>query len=133
MTLLHAELLGYVTVERNYGEVPEIYYNPGQLNQVFRILLKNAATATDGEGVITITTEHRDDRVHVRVADPGCGVPADRLQRLFDFGFTKGQPRVRLSSGLPTAYNIMQRHRGDIRLESTVGEGTTVHLELPVS
>lgn len=133
MTLLHAELLGYVTVERNYGEVPEIYCNPGQLNQVFRILLKNAATAIDGKGAITSTTEHRDDRVHIRVADTGCGIPADRLQRLFDFGFTKGQSRVRLSSGLPTAYNVMQRHRSDIRLESTVGEGTTVHLELPVS
>ena len=65
---MHVELLGYVTVERNYGEVPEIYCNPGQLNQVFRILLKNAATAIDGEGAITITTEHRDDRAASRTA-----------------------------------------------------------------
>jgi signal transduction histidine kinase len=84
LTLMHAELLAHVTVELRYGDIPEIHCNPGQLNQVFRILLKNAAAAIEGEGTITITTERRDDRVH-------------------------------------------------IRLQSTVGEGTTVHLELPVT
>ncbi|HJP29241.1 MAG TPA: ATP-binding protein [Candidatus Latescibacteria bacterium] len=133
LALMHADLLGHITVERQYGDIPEVLCYPGQLNQVFRILLKNAADAIDGEGTITITSVCRDDRVHIDVADTGRGIPAEQLNRLFDFGFTRGQERVRLSSGLPTAYNIMERHRGSITLESTVGEGTTAHLELPLS
>jgi signal transduction histidine kinase len=118
-------------VERQYGEVPDIHCNLGQLNQVFRILLKNAADAIEADGTITISTELRDERVHIRFSDIGRGIPADRLDRLFDFGFTKGASRVRLSSGLPTAYNIMEQHHGEIRLESRPEEGTTVFLELP--
>jgi two-component system, NtrC family, sensor kinase len=132
LTLMHAELLGRIVVEKRYGDIPDIHCNPGQLNQVFRILLKNAADAFDDEGRITITTELRDERLHIDVADTGRGIAAERLGRLFDFGFTKGASRVRLSSGLPTAYNIMQQHQGDIRLESEPGQGTTVYLELPL-
>ena len=131
LTLMRAELLGRITVERQYGEVPDIHCNLGQLNQVFRILLKNGADAIEADGTITISTELRDERVHIRFSDIGRGIPAERLDRLFDFGFTKGASRVRLSSGLPTAYNIMEQHHGEIRLESRPEEGTTVFLELP--
>lgn len=132
LTLMHAELLGEINVERRYGEVPEIECYPGQLNQVYRIVLKNAAAAVKGNGTIAIETQMLNDEVHIRFIDDGGGIPPERLRRLFDFGFNTGGSRVRLSAGLPTAYNIMQRHGGDIRIDSNPGSGTTVHLVLPV-
>lgn len=132
LKLMHAELLGGITIDRQYGEVPQIHCNPGQLNQVFHIVLKNAAAALGSSGTITIDTRVQDDRLCIRFVDTGYGIPQQQLARLFEFGFTKGK-RVRLSAGLPTAYNIMQGHRGDIRVDSIEGEGTTVHVELPLT
>lgn len=131
LTLMHGELLSGITVERQYGDVPPIHCNPGQLNQVFHILLKNAAAAIAGVGTITISTQVRAGRLHIRFADTGRGMSADKRARLFEFGFAKGK-RVRLSAGLPTAYNIIQRHQGSIHIDSVEGEGTTVDLELPL-
>lgn len=71
--------------------------------------------------------------MRIRIHDTGRGIPAERLERLFDFGFTRGSQRVRLSSGLPTAYRIMERHGGTIGVDSTPGQGTTVELELPIA
>lgn len=133
LTLMNAELVGHITVVREYGDIPRIVCYPAQLNQVFLIVLKNAADAIDGAGQITVSTGLHGDRVHIDFLDTGRGMPPERLERLFDFGFTSSGSRVRLSAGLPTAYNIMQRHHGEIRVESSVGKGTTVHLVLPIT
>jgi signal transduction histidine kinase len=57
LTLMHAELLGAIEVQRDYGDLPAVYCNPGQLNQVFHIVLKNAATAIGEAGTIRIASE----------------------------------------------------------------------------
>ncbi|MBT3345433.1 MAG: HAMP domain-containing protein [Gemmatimonadetes bacterium] len=133
LTLMNADFVGRIRIDRRYGDLPQVECNPSQLNQVFRILLKNAADAIEEEGVIEVVTTHLHDRIQIQIADDGRGIEPERLARLFDFGFSAGGTRVRLTAGLPTAYNIMQRHRGEIRLESQPGQGTTVHLELPVT
>ncbi len=58
-------------------------------------------------------------------------IEPERMDNLFNIGFSSSGARVRLTAGLPAAYNIMQRHGGEIRLDSDLGRGTRVRLELP--
>jgi len=132
LTLMNAELLERVTVNRNYGEIPKIACNPGQLNQVFLNLLKNAANAIETSGTIDVTTFEKDGQVHVEISDTGRGIPRHRLDRLFDF-FAAAGTRVKMSSGLSTAYSIIQKHDGEIDIDSEEGKGTRVTLILPVN
>ncbi len=131
LTLLQSELRDRVEVEREYGTVPEIICHPGQLNQAFISLLKNASNAIEETGKIRIKTFGQNDSICIEVSDTGRGIPKQRLARLFEFGFSSGGARVKLASGLATAYNIVQQHHGSIRAESKVGSGTTFSIRLP--
>jgi signal transduction histidine kinase len=53
------------------------------------------------------------------------------LNKIFDFGFSAGESRVKLGSGLATAYNIIQKHNGSIKVMSKIGVGTTFTISLP--
>ncbi len=132
LTLLGAELLTRVDIEKDYGELPEIFCYPGQLNQVFLNLLTNASDAIEHEGDIKIRTFQEGDNIHIEIADTGRGIPEEKLSSLFDFGFNQGGPRVKMSSGLSTSYTIIQKHDGDIAVHSEVGKGTTFTIVLPV-
>ena len=132
LTLLESELKGRVQVVREYGPLPHLPCYPGQLNQAFINVLKNASQAIEEEGTITVRTDVLDDRVQVQIVDTGRGIVPDRLERIFDFGFSAGQARVKMGSGLSTVYNIVQRHGGEVAVDSQVGQGTTVTVQLPL-
>jgi light-regulated signal transduction histidine kinase (bacteriophytochrome) len=72
-----------------------------------------------------------DEKAIVRITDTGRGIPDEQIGRIFDPGFTtKG---VGVGSGLSLAicYQIMQKHRGQIDVESRVGKGSTITISLP--
>ncbi len=133
LTLMEHEFRGRASVETEFGDLPEIQCYPGQLNQVFISLLKNAAQSIESSGTIRIRSWSENDKVVVRISDTGSGIPREKLDRIFDFGFSAGGTRVKLASGLSTAYNIVQNHNGSIDIESEVGSGTTVSLTLPIT
>jgi signal transduction histidine kinase len=133
LTLLESELRNRVEIVRDYADSGELACYASQLNQVFITILRNAAAAIDDRGTITITTSGDDKGLVVVVADDGKGIPPEKLQRIFDFGFSAGGTRVKMHSGLSTAYSIIQKHRGDIEMTSKVGKGTTVTIRLPFS
>jgi signal transduction histidine kinase len=83
-------------------------------------------------GEITIRTEADDQWLTLTVADTGSGIPPDLLKHLFEPGFVTTGTRVRVRSGLYTSYAIVQKHSGDIEVTSTVGQGTTFILKLPI-
>jgi signal transduction histidine kinase len=132
LMLIQHEIKTQITVVKEYGPISEITCYPGELNQVFMNLLKNAAQAIKGDGTITIRTFMEKDNVHVEVADTGIGIPEERLKGLFDPEFDKTGPRVKAGMGLFTNYNIVQKHRGEIKVESAVGKGSTFTIILPV-
>ncbi len=105
---------------------------PGQLNQVFINLIKNACGAIAGSGTIGIKTFKENNHVHVEISDSGRGISPERLERIFEFGFSSGGSRIKMSSGLSSAYNIIQKHEGEIKVESEVGKGTTFSIILPI-
>ncbi len=131
LDLLSHEFEGRVDVVKEYGNIPRVACHPGELNQVFMTVLKNAVEAIKGEGRITIRSFVRSGSVHVQIEDSGVGMAPEQLQRIFDPGFKKKGSRVRTGWGLFTSYKVMEKHKGEINIESEVGEGTFVTVSLP--
>ena len=119
-------------VEREYGTLPEIHCIPSQLNQVFMNLLVNAAHAIDKQGVIRLRSGCNGDQVWIEVIDDGGGIPAENLNRIFDPFFTTKPLGKGTGLGLSLAWGIVQRHRGQITVQSEVGKGTTFRISLPI-
>ncbi len=101
------------------------------MNQVIMHLLRNAIQAIEETGEISVTTYEDDDKVCVRISDTGVGILREQLDRIFKVGFRSTDVRVKLGLGLSTDYRIVQDHKGEIKIESEVGEGTNVTVSLP--
>jgi PAS domain S-box-containing protein len=121
-----------IQVVRRYGECPRVECHPNQLNQVFMNLIVNACQAMGDTGTLTLTTHAAGDEVEVRIADTGIGIPADKLPRIFDPGFTTKGALVGTGLGLSIVYQIVEGHGGTIFVESALGKGTEFKLKLPV-
>ncbi|MCZ6679030.1 MAG: HAMP domain-containing sensor histidine kinase, partial [Candidatus Poribacteria bacterium] len=131
LTLLAAQIGDGITIVKDYADLKPIYCSPGQLIQVFMHLIKNAIQAVEGNGEIEIRTVQDNGSVSIRIRDTGMGIAPEQLERIFDFGFSVTDSRVKMGFGLPTAYKIVQEHKGEIKIVSEVGKGTEVTVSLP--
>ena len=111
--------------------IPQLLCRPAEINQVVMNLLQNAIDAIEGPGTITITTRHDPERVSIAIRDTGRGMKPEECEGLFDLAFSASQSRVKLGMGLPISHQIVVRHGGDLRVESTPGEGSTFTVVLP--
>ena len=132
LALLHTQMDGEIAVVKEYGEIKPIFCSPGQLNQVFMHVLRNAVQSMEGKGEIRIKTFQKDKKVYVQISDTGVGIPPEQLEHLFDIGFNATGSRVGMEFGWSTDYNILQEHLGNIEIESEVGKGTKVTICLPL-
>jgi PAS domain S-box-containing protein len=132
LTLVHHELKNKATVIKEFGELPLVYCYPNQLNQVFMNLFVNAAQAIEKEGSIKIKTFSNGSHAFVKISDTGKGIPPENLPRIFDPGFTTKGVGVGTGLGLSISYNIIQKHKGEIKVESVVGEGAEFTIRLPI-
>ncbi len=130
-TLIRHEFRDGIAVVKEYGETPEIYCYGSELNQVFMALLRNAAEAIEGEGMITLRTSVHEDTVRVEISDSGKGIPVGEVETLFDFDLTTRGARVGVAMDLVNAYNIVQNHHGELKAESEVGNGSIFTITLP--
>ncbi|OGW22673.1 MAG: hypothetical protein A2077_07770 [Nitrospirae bacterium GWC2_46_6] len=126
------ELKYKATVKKEYGDIPPIKCNAGQLNQVFMNILINAVHAIEEQGEIIIKTRHEDNNIFISISDTGSGIPADKINRIFEPFFTTKEVGKGTGLGLSIAYDIVKKHNGDIIVESEVGKGTTFTVRIPV-
>ena len=133
LTLLNHELKEKVTVVRNYGEVPKIFCYPNDLNQVFMNILRNASQAIENKGTIKIKTFAEKDNVCVQISDTGRGIRSENMNKIFDPGFTTKGVGVGTGLDLSICYQIIQKHKGEIKVESQLGEGSTFTIVLPMN
>lgn len=119
-------------LRKELGEIPGTLCNPGQLNQVFMNLLVNAAQAIEKFGVITVRTSAGDGMIRVEISDTGCGIPADRIKRIFDPFYTTKEVGTGTGLGLSIVYDIVKKHDGEIEVKSEPGVGTTFVIRIPV-
>jgi two-component system NtrC family sensor kinase len=126
------ELKYKCTVSKEYGDLPRIWCEPSQLNQVFMNLLVNAGHAIADKGVITLRTGQQDGEVFVAISDTGSGIAPEHLNRLFDPFFTTKPVGQGTGLGLALAYGIIQKHEGRIAVASEPGQGSTFTVWLPI-
>lgn len=126
-----------VRIERHYDQ-PTFWVlgEAGQLKQVFLNLFLNALQAMPEGGTLSVSATGSSSAwspqgwLHITVRDTGIGIPPDDLDKVFDPFFTTKRDGTGL--GLFLCYGIVQRHEGEIEIQSRVGEGTTVAIRLPL-
>lgn len=133
LNIVWNELKYKCEVVKEFGDLPDIYCVPPQLNQVFMNLLVNAAQSIDNQGTITIRTERVGaDAVRVSVSDTGRGIPPDMLNRIFEPFFTTKPVGKGTGLGLSLAWSIVERHGGRIEVDSEPGKGSRFTVTLPI-
>lgn len=113
-----------------------------EINQVILNCIVNSAHAIaerfeasdDKLGLINISTSQHNDNIVISIKDNGCGMSPAVQKRIFDPFFTTKGVGKGTGQGLSLAYNvIVETHKGQIKVDSTEGEGTTLHIYLPIS
>uniref|UniRef100_A0A831XMJ1 histidine kinase n=1 Tax=Geobacter metallireducens TaxID=28232 RepID=A0A831XMJ1_GEOME len=114
-------------------ELPRVLGDPSGLRQVCMNLLVNAHQAITGDGRVEVTTEAAGEAtVSVTIRDSGPGISPDMIDRIWDPFFTTKEVGKGIGLGLALTYDIVKRHRGEIEVESRVGDGTQFTVILPV-
>jgi PAS domain S-box-containing protein len=134
-----------IEVIANYGNLPEVQCFPGQLNQVFMNILANAIDALDESNIglsfaeiqanpnrITIQTSLENEAVKITIGDNGMGMNEEVKQKIFDHLFTTKGVGKGTGLGLAIARQIVvEKHGGEIHVNSILGEGTEFIITLP--
>ncbi len=133
LRILSNELKYKAEVVRHYApDLPHIYCQPMQLNQVFMNLLVNAAQAIETFGKIEVSVREVDNALEIKVQDSGSGIAPEHLKRIFEPFFTTKPVGKGTGLGLSLSYSIIHRHQGQIKVTSELGKGTCFTLHLPL-
>lgn len=122
-----------VTVVKHYGDIPPINCTPSQINQIFLNLITNAADSIEQTGEIELRTWFDGCDVCVSIGDTGSGIPEELLGKIRDPFFTTKEVGKGTGLGLSIVDQIVTSHKGDLNIDSTVGEGTVITISLPVN
>jgi len=116
------------------GPDATILADPTQLSRVLLNLIQNASHALPaGQGRIDLQSEQTGGHARIVVRDTGCGISPDNLKRLFTPHFTTRSENGGMGLGLFIAQKIVLAHGGTISVDSTVGQGTTFTIQLPLA
>ena len=117
------------------GELCEINGDKDRIEQVIINIISNAIKYTPENGSIKVTAKRLKDSVEIRIADSGIGIPKEDLPRLFERFYRVDKARSRSMGGtglgLSIAKNIVEAHKGSIRIESEYGKGSEVIINFP--
>ena len=131
-----------IEIVKQYGDLPKVECHAGQINQVFMNLLSNAldelqsivpSDEAEQSKTIQIATQRLgEDWVQVSISDDGMGISPSIVDKLFDPFFTTKSVGKGTGLGLSISYKIIEKHKGKLYCESTVGKGATFIVELPI-
>jgi len=131
LIMLHYRLKRGVEVLREYDRsIPRICARGSELNQVWTNLIDNAIDAMNGHGELLVRTTAEFDGVLVEIRDNGAGISPEIRDRIFEPFFTTKPVGEGTGLGLDTVYRIVQKHRGQVRVESEPGR-TSFQVRLP--
>ncbi|MFD1813888.1 ATP-binding protein [Rhodococcus gannanensis] len=132
LVMLSGKIGKGVDVDKDYDRaLPAIPVNAAELNQVWTNLIDNAVGAMRGTGTLTVRTRRVGDVVEVVIGDTGEGIPDDVRGRIFEPFFTTKSVGEGTGLGLDISWRIVDRHGGDIGVESRPGR-TEFTVRLPV-
>jgi two-component system sensor histidine kinase KdpD len=134
LTRMRGVLTGFRLRTMIRSELPAIWVDPMEMDQVLTNILENALRHSPPGGEIIVAAAPWEGGVQLRISDRGPGISAADRDRVFE-AFYRGQgdrSRAGTGLGLAIAQAIVTAHGGRIRIEDTPGTGTTVVIELPV-
>ena len=140
LIVVRHELKPVADVETQFGELPAVMCQLGDLNQVFLNLLVNAAHAigdvvkdTAARGTIRIATRTDGDWVEISITDSGTGIPEEVRDKMFDPFFTTKEVGKGTGQGLALARAVVvENHGGTLTFVTEMGKGTTFLVRLPL-
>lgn len=109
----------------------QIYGDRAKLQRAFGNIIKNAVEAMENRGAITLSTAKPNGKVEVSITDTGPGIPADKLARILEGGFTEGKKDGH-GIGTKVVKEVIMEFGGDITAKSELGKGTAFVIELPL-
>ncbi|MEP6508956.1 MAG: ATP-binding protein [Gemmatimonadales bacterium] len=113
------------------ADLPKVFTVGAELNQIWMNLIENALDAVSEKGHVSVTAEHELNKVVVNIIDDGPGVPLEIQPRIFDPFFTTKGVGKGTGLGLDTVRRLLQRHEGEISLDSKPGR-TEFQVRLPI-
>ncbi len=137
LTLYHNQLKLGINVVKEFEEVSRILCYPDELNQVWTNLIYNSVQAMDGKGVLTISVSksqtgfENQSGLVIRITDTGKGIPSEIKSKIFDAFYTTKSAGEGSGLGLYIVKQIIDKHKGKVRVESEAGKGSTFIIELP--
>jgi two-component system NtrC family sensor kinase len=130
--ILKSELKNRIEVHKSFGTIPEVYCYAGQINQVFMNIISNAVQSIEGKGDIWIETKKKGLEIIISIRDNGKGIPPKVLNKIFDPFFTTKPVGQGTGLGLSISYGIIEKHQGQILVDSEEGKGTEFKIILPL-
>jgi signal transduction histidine kinase len=124
-----ASSLGITLQAKILSDLPPIKMDSERLTQAFINIMKNGMQAMGKGGTLGIETKSSKEGVEVIISDSGSGIPADQMEKIFNYYYTTNEKGVGL--GLPIAHRIIEAHGGQLKIESRAGSGTKVIVRLP--
>ena len=116
------------------SDLPDIFVDKKQFQEVLFNLLRNAGQAIGEKGKITVIAKQDKGRVSIDIRDTGSGIPEDKLKELFNPFFTTKDPGKGTGLGLFIVRQVVEKNGGRIYLKETkVGEGTSFTVEFPAA
>jgi len=123
-----------LSLEQSYESgMPSLYVDPQMIEQVLTNLILNAVQATQAGGAITLRTVRLGNVCEIEVADTGSGISAEVRPHIFDPFFTTKRTGEGTGLGLSVSLGIVERHGGQLSVESEEGVGTVFTVKLPIS
>ncbi len=131
----HVNFQNIMIDKRLNNDIPKIRIDINQIKSVINNLAVNAADAMASGGTLTITSGYSADgkRIVLKFIDTGSGISEENLSKIFDPFFTTKEPGKGTGLGLAVTYGIIKRHNGSIQIQSQVGKGTEITIELPIT
>ncbi|MFC1736081.1 sensor histidine kinase [Candidatus Hydrogenedentota bacterium] len=124
-------------VEEMEPDLPQAVMDPGQIEEVAINVIVNGLDAMPDGGTLTVRTktitEDNAEWLVINIADTGSGISREDLEHVFDPFFTTKHEGKGTGLGLSLSYGIVEKHGGRVTLASTLGQGTTVTVRLPVA
>lgn len=127
------ELKYHVTLHKELDQdLPNINGHEGQIGQVIMNILVNAAQSMEAEGDIYITSQKTDEKIKITIKDNGKGMSEALQEKIFDPFFTTKDVSEGTGLGLSISYGIIEKHGGNIEVQSKEGAGTEFNILLPL-
>ena len=137
LNMLGSQLSQEIEVHKDYGQLPKIVCNPGEINQVLLSILVNAIDAMSDKSlplkaIFIRTWVTQSNYIHVGIKNTGPKIPAGIQTKIFDPFFTTKPIGSGTGLGLAISYQTMKKHKGNIQINSEDASGTEFIIDLPI-